>query len=190
MILTLNPGGDGTHFRDEDLIEFKKGNFSVQSFHDYITPRNSKNKMAKAIRNFFENDRILKKTVVIPILCFRSKNYDHWKKEFTKLNSEKVREEAEMLSYELAKRIILKVRPKKILIVGFETLDKVDENESEKIQLYKEKKSYYGKSKQRVYSVGKWDEKPFFCIRHLTGAIPKVEDKKQMKKQFLKFLKN
>jgi len=105
MILTLNPGGDETNFKKEDSPRFAKGDFSVQSYHSYLKPRNPKNKMAKAIREFFGNDDLLEHTVTIPILFFRSENYDYWKKEFTKLNSEKLRKEAEQLSYELASKI-------------------------------------------------------------------------------------
>ena len=53
MILTLNPGGDEINFKKEDSPRFAKGNFSVQSYHSYLKPRNPKNKMAKAIREFF-----------------------------------------------------------------------------------------------------------------------------------------
>ncbi|MGI0045720.1 MAG: hypothetical protein ACREBB_00830 [Nitrosotalea sp.] len=189
LILTLNPGGDGTNFRNEDLPKFEKGDFSVQSFHSYLKPRDPKNKMALAVRDLFGNDELLKNTVVIPILFFRSKNYDQWKKEFAKLNSEKIREEAEQLSYTMARKIIQKVKPKKILMVSFKTLDKVIENTIMMVELNNIEYGYYGKSKQRVFAVGKYGKIPVFCIRHLTGAIPKKQDMIKMKQEFLKFLK-
>lgn len=190
MILTLNPGGDGTHFKNEDLPNFVKGDFSIPSFHSYLKPRDPKTKMAPAIQKFFENNELLKKTVTIPILFFRSEDYDYWKKEFTKLNSEKLRKEAEQLSYEIARKIIQKVNPRKILMVGFKTLDKVIENSVIPVHMEEPKKGYYGKSKQRIFATGKWGKIPIFCIRHLTGARTKTQHKIKMKQKFHRFLDN
>jgi len=189
MILTLNPGGDGKHFRQEDYLNFKKGNFSVQSFHSYLKPRDPNTKMAPAIQEFFENDELLEKTVTIPILVFRSINYDYWKEEFAKLNSEEERKEAELLSYEIARTIIQKVNPRKILMVSFKTLDKVVENSVIPLQMDEPAYGYYGKSKQRIFATGKWNKTPVFCIRHLTRAPPTPEHKKKMKHEFFRFLK-
>lgn len=169
MILTLNPGGNGKHFRNEDLPKFEKRNFSVQNFHSYVKPRDPNNKMARAVKAFFENDDLLAKSIPIPILFFRSKDYKHWKKNFSRKYSDNKRKQVENFCYDKVNEILKKLDPNSILIVGTKTYDILIKNSRIELKTIHVETGEYGNRKERIYIKAEWNGKPVFCIRHLTG---------------------
>jgi len=186
MILTLNPGGNGKHFRNEDLPKFEKRNFSVQNFHSYVKPRDPNNKMARAVKAFFENDDLLAKSIPIPILFFRSKDYKHWKKNFSRKYSDNKRKQVENFCYDKVNEILKKLDPNSILIVGTKTYDILIKNSRIELKTIHVETGEYGNRKERIYIKAEWNGKPVFCIRHLTGARTKNDHLQKMKEIFFR----
>ena len=187
MIISLNPGGKKDSF-EEDRKRFEKKCFEIKDENFYLENKNRP--FAKAIIKLFENhEGLLKKSVAIPILFFRSKSIKQWKNDFFGSAPEE-RCKIEFFCYEKTIEIIKMVKPKALLIIGFNTYEALISNELLlPLTIEKIKFSMYGKSKQRIWIRMEWNNIPIFCVRHLTGSHIKKEDKQETKKEFNDFCK-
>ena len=187
MILSLNPGGGKDSF-EEDRKRFEKKCFEIKDENFYL--ENETRPFAREIIKLFENRKdLLKESVAIPILFFRSKSMKQWKKDFFGSAPEE-RREMELFCYKRTIKIIKEVKPKALLIIGFNTYEALISNGLFlPLAIETIKYSMYGKSKQKIWIRTKQDNIPVLCIRHLTGSHIKKEDRQETKKEFNDFCK-
>lgn len=181
MVLTYNPGGDSFSFQ-KDLTRFENGDFSPYPKHEY-THRDYT--FAKNIRKLFSNNfDLLEESVALPIMFFRSKDTKLLKQRFQKDK----RKEAEKFCLEKVKQIIEFLQPKKILIIGINTYEKLKKmimlDMGEKNSEY----SFYPTKKETLYIVSKWEKIPVLTIRHISGSRFSNKDKEKLNQQLSKFL--
>lgn len=188
MILSLNPGGTKDKF-EEDRKRFEKKDFSIKDENFYL--ENNTRPFAKAIIKLFKNrEELLKESVAIPILFFRSKSMKQWRNDFFKSAPEE-RNKIELFCYNKTIDIIKNVKPKALLIVGINTYKALFFNKLLLPLTIKEIKcSMYGKNKQRIWMRMEWNKIPILCISHLTGSHIKKEDMQRVTKEFNNFCEN
>ena len=116
MIISLNPGGDEKYFV-KDKRKYEKGNFSLPLENFYLK---RKNPFGKMIMRLFEgNENVMEKSVITTVLLFRSHDLDQLKR-----NKKKYAEIKEFANKKVIE-IIEVIRPKKILVIGNGTFDKM-----------------------------------------------------------------
>ncbi|RNJ79297.1 MAG: hypothetical protein D9C04_05065 [Nitrosopumilus sp. B06] len=188
MILTLNPGGSVKDFEKSSLYkQFQNDDFSLPKTNHYTNDH----KMSKAVRKFLgKHIELLGKSVVMPVLFFRSKSTRQWNTEFCRLYSKKDQMNIESYCYEKVAEALEKIRPKSILVVGKSTLKLLIENETF-LPITIEKIGYgkYGKSRQMDWCIARWKDIPIFCVRHLSRAPPSNQSQEIVKQKFNDFLK-
>ena len=178
LIISLNPGGGEKDFQAEGYPKFKGGNFSVPKQNRYVT---TDYPFAKKIRVLFEgNEDVLKTSMVVRILFFRSKDMDYWKDN----NPKKTRLAMEKFSYDKIKQILDKVKPKKLLVVGSATYGLLRKNV---IKIENENKIENWGTVGHI-TTAKYDQIDIFVTPHLSSAHISKENKKKMKKLFADFL--
>jgi len=173
LILSLNPGGDEKHFEAESKNEFDKNNFSLPKRNEYLTTDYA---MAKKMRSLFQDNLdLLEQSIALPILFFRSKNYQYWKQNVQK----DLRIEMEQLSYFKIQEIIKKLKPKFCLVIGFETYEQIKNNI---LKIDDESSVYDGP--HRLYITVKSDNLSLFVIPHLTGYHLSMQKVDKIRKIF------
>lgn len=180
MILSYNPGGGIDNFTREDHHRYEAGDFSPPKINSYIV---RKNHMAKRMQDFFSgNEKMLKESVILPVLFFRSKNKKEWRESFPK----EKRIKAEKLCFSLLDEIITKINPEKFLIMGIDTFETLENNFFGKLPIDEVFHSQYGEKRERLYIKSHWNGKPIFVIRHPTGSRISIKDWEKAKKHFFK----
>lgn len=178
LILSLNPGGDKESF-EENKKSFENNDFTLPKRIRYAE---AKYPMAKQIQKFFgKNSELLEESVSFPILFFRSRNWNYWKKNTEK----KIRSEMEQFSYQKVQEIIEKIKPKNVLIVGFKTYDKIKESHILDI----DSKEFVKKDKHRLFIKTKAEKINIFCIPHLSGYHISNEKMNIIQKEFFNYIR-
>ena len=173
LILSLNPGGDEKHFEIESKNEFDNNNFSLPKRNEYLTTDYT---MAKKIRLLFRDHLdLLEQSIALPILFFRSKNYQYWKQNIQK----DTRIEMEQFSYSKIQEILTKLQLKFCLVIGFETYEQIKNN----ILKIDDESSIYDGS-HRLYITAKSDNLFLFVIPHLTGYHLSTQKMDKIRKIF------
>lgn len=173
LILSLNPGGDEKHFETESKNEFKNNDFSLPKRNEYLTTDYA---MAKKMRSLFQDNLdLLEQSIALPILFFRSKNYQYWKQNVQK----DIRIEMEQLSYFKIQEILAKLKPRFCLVIGFETFAQIKNN----ILKIDDESSIYEES-NRLYITAKSDNLSFFVTPHLTGYHLSIHKMDKIRKVF------
>jgi hypothetical protein len=167
LILSLNPGGTEKDFEQENKNEFDNDNFSLPKKNEYLIANYL---MAMKMRLLFR-DRIylLEQSVALPILFFRSKNYQYWKKNIPK----NILNEMEQFSYSKLQTILIKLKPRFCLVIGFQTYEQIKNNI---LKIDDESQIFDGS--HRLYIIAKSDNLSLFVIPHLTGyhlSIKKID---------------
>lgn len=158
MILSLNPGGTELHFEQESKTKFGNNNFSLPKRNEYLTTDYA---MARKMRLLFRDHLdLLEQSVALPILFFRSKNYQYWKKNIPK----DIRIEMEQFSYLKIQTILKKLKPRFCLVIGFQTYDQIKNN-----ILKIDNESNVPDDSHRIYITAKSDDLSLFVVPHLTG---------------------
>ncbi|HET6458301.1 MAG TPA: hypothetical protein VFG24_05440, partial [Nitrosopumilaceae archaeon] len=196
MIITLNPGGGKAKDFKENRSDFENGDFSLPQKNEYTMEKKPPWKISPKLQGFFgvEHMDLLASSVSFPILFFRSKNIKQWRRKFSNLYSEEKREKAEEFCYAKSKKIIERINPSVLLIIGIDTYDKMKEHERSIIPLHGEEEfcGEYGKGKskrkERVWVKSYWNKKPVLCVRHLSGAFTKKGDSIEMRKKFFEII--
>jgi len=179
MIISYNPSGSKYYFLTEDLQRFENGDFSAPKTNSYLI---RKNRMAKRMQDLFsEKKKILEESVTFPILFFRSKDMDTWKMVVPK----KKRSEMEQFCFSKVKEIFDKIKPNKILILGFGTDRILKKNFF--AESSNEKTLCNPKNRKLAY-VYYWKRIPVFCMIHPTGNRISNKDWINMKQEFHQFL--
>lgn len=180
MIISLNPGGNGKNFRKENLVNFKKGDFSLPKQNEYVT---KEHRMAKKLKKFFyQHIDLLDSSVAFPILFFRSKNFRLWKKRHEKIK----RKEMEEFCYDIVEEILKRIKPKILLVIGFKTYDRLKEY---KIIDIKNEKPHDGKKKRKIAYSAQWNNIPVLVTLHLTGARISIHDFAKIQQLFFNIIK-
>lgn len=137
--------------------------------------------MAKKMRLLFQDNLdLLEQSVSLPILFFRSKNYQYWKQNVQK----DIRIEMEQLSYCKIQEIIKKLKPKFCLVIGFETYEQIKNNI---LEIDNESDVYDGT--HRLCTTAKSDNLSLFVVPHLTGYHLSTQKMDKLRKIFFnKFL--
>ena len=158
MILSLNPGGAELHFEQESKTKFGNNDFSLPKRNEYFT---TDYRMAKKMRLLFKDHLdLLEQSVALPILFFRSKNYQYWKKNIQK----DIRIEMEHFSYFKIQEILKKLKPRFCLVIGFQTYEQIKNN-----ILKIDNELNIPDDSHRLYTTAKSDDLSLFTIPHLTG---------------------
>ncbi len=172
MIIGYNPGVSKDSLKKWEIYQeekLEKGDFSLPSEHEYLTKTY---RLANKMRKFFEGsekrEQLLKESVKINLIFFRSKNVREWKK-IEKLE----RIEIEDFCLNIVKEIIMKLKPKIILIEGIGTYRKLRKF----LQIEDELKN-------PLYREAKWNDVKLFAIPHPTGSRIKGDDWNNIKKSF------
>ena len=180
LILSLNPGGTEEHFKKENQKLFENNDFSVSKNNEYLTTNYT---MAKKVRKFFENNLdLLEESVVLPILFFRSKDYQYWKNNIKK----EIRYDMENFSYTKIKEILDYIEPKFCLIIGFVTYDKIKKHILKIDFENTVSKNVKQNGEHRLYIKAKSGNIVLFCIPHLTGYHISNEKMNEIRREFLK----
>ena len=175
LILSLNPGGTDEHFEKENLKSFENNDFSISKNNEYLTTNYT---MAKKVRKFFENNLdLLEESVALPILFFRSKNYQYWENNIKK----EIRYDMENFSYTKIREILDYLEPKSCLIIGFVTYAKI-----KKHILKIDSENDISDGTHRLYIKAKSGNTVLFCIPHLTGYHISNEKMDKIRREFLK----
>lgn len=178
LILSFNPGGTEKSFMD-DFNRFTKGDFSLPKINSYILRDYP---MAKKMKNLFEeNELYLKHSVAFPILFFRSKNVQLWKSSL----SNKKRKRMEQFCYSLVKEIFREIQPKKILVIGFATYNRMKKHLFGNL----DDDILYGRNNRKLSYSSHLDGKPLLCILHPTGNRISNEDWEKIKLYFQNFIR-
>jgi len=174
MILSLNPGGTKVHYENENMRKFQKNDFSLPKRNEYLTKNHN---MAKKVKLFFEGHHdLLEQSVVLPIVFFRSKDWDYWKNNVPKNK----RSEMEQFSFLKVKEIIKKLKPRMFLVIGTgSTYRRVKKN----ILDVKNEKSVRSGA-HRLYITAQAGRAPIFCIPHLTGYRLSNEKREKIRNSF------
>ena len=176
MIISLNPGGDERYFV-KDKRKYENGNFSLRQENFYLE---KKNRFGNMIMKLFKgNENVMKKSVITTVLLFRSHDLPQLKR-----NKKKYAEIKEFAN-KIVIEIIEVIRPKKILVIGNETFDKM-----KKIQdIHNEKiKKKFGSGGTILRA--KTDHYDILVLPHVSAAYgPSAERMETMKKYLKRFIK-
>ena len=181
MIISLNPGGSEKSFINENYLAYKKGNFSIPLENEYVKMDKP---FANKIKEFFQGyENILKNSVVITVLLFRSNNIKSWEKE----NPKNTRLSMEEYAHNKVKTIITKIKPKKILVIGIKTFKRLKDKEIIPItnEVILDKFGTVGRTK-----IAKMNQTPIIVIPHLTGSRISHENMETIKNSFKEFMDN
>ena len=179
MIISLNPGGSEKSFINENYLAYKKGNFSIPLENEYVKMDKP---FANKIKEFFQGyENILKNSVVITVLLFRSIGMKEWKKE----NPKNTRLSMEDYAYDKVKTIITKIKPKKILVIGMGTFKRLKDNNIIPITNEEILDSFGTVGKIKI---AKMNQTSIIAIPHLSGVRISDENNNKIKKSFKKFM--
>jgi len=178
LILSYNPGGDKNSFKKE-LEQYENGNFSLPKNHEFTT---KEYRMARRMCDFFIGyEKTLKMSVTLPIFFFRSKNVNILDQNLAKQE----RKLMQAFCDKLIEKIIFKLEPKNILILGMATYDHLNKTQFHNLESNTRK----DKKNHRVSIETKWNGKPIFVIKHPTGRDPTSnQDWETNKKRFFDIL--
>ncbi len=119
LVLSLQPSGDEGDYT-ADRIHYQ--NAAPESIQEFLPP--TKNEyatedwiFAKRMRKLMPLDR-LDGSVAMPIVFFRKKNYPTWQEE---AKNKRILIEAEVFCFDAVSKIIAKLHPKSILVIGKNT---------------------------------------------------------------------
>ncbi|MBY0376696.1 hypothetical protein K2P96_01860, partial [Patescibacteria group bacterium] len=162
-------GGKQIDFEKESKELFERGDFST-TINTYTDMNFT---MSKRVRDFFDFDTdfgLLKKSVIFPLIFFRSPSIDVWNKELS-LNK---RTEMEEYSFDKVKEIVTTVNPAKILIIGIKTYKKLKELLPE---IDNEKIVYVRQGAMKPMAItAEYGNKKIFVTIHFSGArINKID---------------
>ena len=172
MIISLNPGGGEKYFV-KDKGKYEKGNFSLGQENFYLQ---RKNRFGKMIMKLFEgNENVMKKSVITTVLLFRSHDLERLKQ-----NKKKYAEIKEFANKKVI-QIIEVIRPKKILVIGNGTFDKM-----KKIQdIHNEKiKKKFGSGGTILHA--KTDHYDILVLPHVSAAYGLDDGRRETMKKYLK----
>ncbi len=116
LVLSYQPGGSTDSFEREHKYRFERSDFRLPERNEYSTAEYT---MAKSIRKFFDfegGQKLLENSVVFPIIFFRAPSIDTWRQV-----PKEDRKGMEELCIAETVEIIKKIKPKKILALGFST---------------------------------------------------------------------
>ncbi|MDB4983834.1 MAG: hypothetical protein JWM20_13 [Patescibacteria group bacterium] len=182
MIISYQPGGGEENFNQEDKIPFEKGDFSLRKFNSYSVDDYAMSRKMKDFFDFEKGSEMLEKSVVTPLIFFRASSVNFWKKENTKAD----RLEIEKFCFEKTKKIIERLKPKKILVLGIDTYKNLKKYVLDPItqeQIIFAQKN----SNARMVLTAKYGNSKVFAISHPTGSRISKEDWNSMKNLFLNF---
>ncbi len=178
MIISLNPGGDEGNFA-QDRNKFENGDFSPAKEPPYLT-RTSK--FAARIRDLFgEHVQLLRETVAFPVCFFRSEGWDSIPRP--------IKNRMKQFCFPIAKEMIQMMPPKRILLIGLNTYNKVEsilggfKNERITVTRQKDKLS-------KLVRESRWETVPVLATAHLTGSRIGHYDWVEMKREFAWWLSN
>lgn len=181
MIISYQPGGNETHFENEDKIRFKEGDFSIKN-NEFMVADYRIARMARDFFNFNGGEDILKKNVIFPLIFFRAASVRVWRG----IRPVEKRRQMEQFCFLKVKDIIEKVVPKRILVIGLATtydalnnlLDISDEN-----ILYRRNGQSIG---ARMAVSSRSGVQNIFAIAHLSARISK-SDRIELSKLFFRW---
>ena len=128
---------------------------------------------------FADHIKQLEESVTLPALFFRSKNKRHFVDSFPK----EARLVLEQFCMSIVKEVIYTIKPKRILVVGFETLDILQKHVFSDIEFDETKFVNYAR-KERLYLRAIWKDTPIFAMRHPTGSRIRKQDWSLIKEKF------
>lgn len=177
IILSLNPGGTESHFEQESKTKFDNNDFSLPKRNEYLT---TDYRMAKKMRLLFRDHLdLLEQSIALPILFFRSKNYQYWKKNIPKY----ILTEMEQFSYFKIQTILKKLKPRFCLVIGFQTYEQIKNN-----ILKIDNESNIPNDSNRLYITAKSDNLSLFAVPHLTGYHLSMQKMDTIRNVFFEFL--
>jgi hypothetical protein len=180
MIISFQPGGNYSHFHEENLGNYKKDDFSIKE-NSYIS---NNHKMSKVVRKLFSivdnGIKILETSVIFPLIFFRSSSVKKWSTEIK-------RKEMEDFCFKKVTEIIKVLSPKKILVIGFGTYKELQKSgilnfTNEKIVCKR------NKNNQTLAMISNTNDIEFFTTIHLSGARFSNEDFNKIGSSFSEFL--
>ncbi len=175
LIVTMQPGGGEEDFEKEDKTRFEQGDFAVHA-NDYIE---TNYRMAVKTRDFFDaNLTLLKESVIVPLVFFRTPSVHVWDKEL----SPQKKAEMEKYSFSKTKEIVDTVNPEKILVIGIKTYKKLKEllgTVGNETVLHKR-----AGNGEPMAITADYDGKKIFAVIHFTGARLNKTDWKALKELF------
>lgn len=169
MIISYQPGGNYINFANEDKSFFEKGNFKIEG-NAYI---DTNHKMAKEVRklfNFKNGQDILKQSVILPLIFFRSPSITEWKN----IKPKEIRKDMEQYSLSKMKEVIDVINPKNILVIGFETYSELRDLLG---NVQNEVIGFACDGKRKLSVISELNGIGIFASIHLTGARISVNDK-------------
>lgn len=179
MIVSFQPGGNEEHYAKDCKKQFESGDFSLPTSNEYMTNDYPMSIKVRNVFNFEGGLKILKKSVVFPLIFFRASDVKLWQS-----NMNPKREEMEDYCFGRFNEIIEKIHPKRILIIGIGTYDLIKRNKlisisEERIRLYR------NNSKTRLALSAKSNFFDVLAVLHLTGGRPSKKEILQLN-NFLK----
>lgn len=177
LIITLQPGGGQADFEAENLGAFEAGDFSTTS-NDYVEATYVS---AKKIRSFFDFDpthEILKHSVVVPLVFFRSPSISVWNNDL----SPNKRAEMEGLCFAKTKEIVDTVNPEKILVIGMKAYKKL----KELLGTIQDEKVAYARrgGAEELVITASSNGTPICAVMHFSGSHINKTDWQKMKEMF------
>ena len=156
MIISLNPGGDESYFV-KDKRKYENGNFSLRQENFYLQ---KKNRFGNMIMKLFKgNESVMEESVITTVLLFRSHDLPQLKR-----NKKKYAEIKEFANKKV-KEIIEVIRPKKILVIGNGTFDKM-----KRIQLIHNEKKLKKFGSSGTILRAKTDHYDILVLPHVSAA--------------------
>ena len=179
MILSLNPGGDvDDQYWQKDLNRFKRGDFSLPPVHRFVSEDYT---MARRMKKFFgKREDLLGESVTLPVLFFRSPDFEIWKKD-----SGEKRQEMESFCFGKVREIVDTLKPMMFLILGFRTYRYLKKDLSMKMNNETENNGDNGKP---ISYQSEWSGIPIFCIMHPSGAYISDKNLNRNRKEFFKLV--
>ena len=176
MIISLNPGGSKKYF-DKDKRKYENGDFSFPLENFYLK---RKNRFGKMIMKLFKgNESVMEESVITTVLLFRSHDLDQLKR-----NKKKYAEIKEFAN-KIVKEIIEVIRPKKILVIGNETFDRMKKIQED---IHNEKiKEKFGSGGTILRA--KTDHYDILVLPHVSAAHLTLSQRETMKKYLKRFIK-
>ena len=156
MIISLNPGGDERYFV-KDKRKYENGNFSLRQENFYLQKKNPFGKMIMKL--FKGNESVMEESVITTVLLFRSHDLPQLKR-----NKKKYAEIKEFAN-KIVKEIIEVIRPKKILVIGNGTFDKM-----KRIQLIHNEKKLKKFGSSGTILRAKTDHYDILVLPHVSAA--------------------
>lgn len=182
MIISYQPGGDESHYKKEDRVNYEKGDFSIKQNEFVATDY----PMAKRVRDFFnysESQELLNKSVILPLIFFRAPDVKNWKNKIINPSRKKM----EAYCYNKVTEIIKRIKPNKILVIGintyFELKQKVLDDITNEMILHTRPNT-----NERMVISSECEEIKLFAIAHLTGVRISKNDWNIMKAEFHKWV--